>query len=181
MIESDGRQFDPVAKPAARWVALGIAFVLLAVAAICGREFLIERNAVPGPPWIRNAFEWISRLAWQGWMLPVAVAAAVLGAALLVIAVKPRAATHLRTSGTPTIWLRPTDAARISSWAALHVDGVRRAETQIVRRRATVRVRTDGREPGALAEAVRSAVGKALAELAEPPTVTVTIERPAAR
>ena len=181
MIESDGRQLDPVAKPAARWVALGFGCLLLAVAAVSGREFLVERGAVPGPAWIRNTFEWISRLVWQGWMLPVAIVAVVIGAALLVIAVKPRVGTHLRTSGRPTLWLRPTDAARLSSWAALHVDGVRRAETIIARRRATVRVRTDGREPVALSEAVRSAVGKALAELAEPLTVTVTIERPGNR
>ncbi|MGB3673254.1 MAG: hypothetical protein WA988_02315, partial [Candidatus Nanopelagicales bacterium] len=64
MTESDSRQFDPVAKPAASWVAIGIGFLLLVVAAITGREFLVERDAVPGPPWIRNTFEWISTLTW---------------------------------------------------------------------------------------------------------------------
>lgn len=172
---------EPAAKPAAARIAVVIGALLIVLAAVAGRDFLTERGAMPGPLWLRNTFEWLSRMTWHSWMLPAAIAALVVGAILLVAAFTRRAPTHLPTNGTPTLWLRATDVARMSTWAALHVDGVRRAQTTVGRRRARVRVTSDGRDAYALVRAVEAAVGGALHDLARPPLVSVRIDTPRSR
>ncbi|MBJ8348714.1 DUF6286 domain-containing protein [Antrihabitans sp. YC2-6] len=166
----------PVARPAAARVAVGIGILLIAAGVVGVRDFLIEHDAMPGPRFLRNSSEWLSRLTWQGWMLPAAAGAIVIGVALLVAAGKRRRPTHLPTSGSPVLWLRTTDIARMSTWAALHVDGVRKAQTTVGGRRAHVRVVTDGRDSRAVNSRVVDAVEHALRELAQPPRVTVRVD-----
>ncbi|MBJ8339493.1 MULTISPECIES: DUF6286 domain-containing protein [Antrihabitans] len=167
---------EPLARPLAAPFAIIVSGLLIAISVVAGREFFIERDVVDEAPWIRNSFEWLSRITWEGWMLPASIAAVVVGIGLLFVAAKPRARTHFRTAGPLPMWLRPTDVARLSTSAATHVDGVRRAQTTVGRRTAKVEIVTDGRDPATITGAVQTAVTKSFTELAEAPKVLVAID-----
>lgn len=166
----------PVARSAAAPIAIVVSIGLIALALIAGRDFLIERDVLAGPSWTRGAFGWLSRVTWQGWMLPVAIGAIVLGIALVVAVVKPRARAHFSTTGTPRMWLGPTDVARRSTAVTMQLDGVLRAHTTVDRRTAKVMFTNDAAASHA-AESVRHAVAAALSELAEPPRVQVVVQQ----
>lgn len=85
----------PSANPAAAVSAVVIACGLLALAFVVSREWFINRGTFESAPWIRNSVEWTSRLHWQPWLLPVAIAAVVAGVVLIMSAIKRRAKTHV--------------------------------------------------------------------------------------
>ncbi len=80
-------------------------------------RMFINRGTFESAPWIRNSVEWTSRLHWQPWLLPVAIAAVVAGVVLIMSAIKRRAKTHvpLGNPSASTVWMRPTDIARLCS------------------------------------------------------------------
>ena len=169
----------PADNPGAAIVAIITAIALLAAAVIAGREFLIERDVISGRPWIRNTFEWISRISWQPWMWAAAIAALVVGALLLLAVFKPRRKSHFPGKDQPVLWLRPTDAARLSTAAALRVPGVLHAQTTVSKRKATVRVTTDADDPGRVSEPVTTLVTNELKGLDKTPKVKVnTVHAP---
>lgn len=167
---------EPVARPAAAPITIAVASCLIALGFIAGHDFLVERDVIPGPEWTRNAFHWLSRVTWHGWMLPVAIGAIVIGAAMLFAVAKPRVRTHVPVAGEPVLWLRPTDVARRSTAVTMHVDGVLRAHTTVARRTAKVTVTTDAAASHA-SDAVRHAVEAALMDLVDPPRVEVVVDR----
>ncbi|KAA0018945.1 DUF6286 domain-containing protein [Antrihabitans cavernicola] len=172
---------SPAKKPAASPIAAPIAtltsLALITLSVIAFREFLIERGAVGGRPWIRNTFEWISRLGWQGWMLPAAIGAVIVGLLLLYTALAPRGRTHLAAKDSPELWLRPTDAARLSTAAALRVPGVLSAQTTVGKRVARISAVTDSTDSTTVAESVRSNVVGVLDGLDSPPRVKVSVHK----
>lgn len=167
---------EPVARPAAAPITVVVAIFLIGLGFVAGHDFLVERDVIPGPEWTRNAFHWLSRVTWQGWMLPVAIGAIVIGAAMLVAVAKPRVRTHFAVGGEPAMWLRPTDVARRSTAVTMQVDGVLRAHTTVDRRTAKVTVTTDAAASHA-ADSVRHAVEAALTDLVDPPQVQVVVHR----
>lgn len=169
----------PVASPAAATIGTLASIGLIALSLIGFREFLIERDIIGGRPWIRNTFEWISRLSWQSWMLPAAIAALIAGGLLLYAALAPRGSTHLQAKDSPQLWLRPTDAARLSTAAALQVPGVLSASTTVSKRVAKVTAHTDSADSTTVAESVREHVSDALAGMDSPPKVKVSLHKSA--
>lgn len=174
------RPRPPTASPAALFVAVVLAFALLGVAFVSGREFLIVHETVGGPPWISNTVDWIVNLHWAPWMITAASAAIVFGLILVVLGVKPRTRTHIGalspSSSSPMVWLRPTDVARICSDHAESVPGSRSARTTVTKRRVTVDVhRAPGGDDASLTAAVRDAVAPTLAVLADTRKVRVRV------
>ncbi|MFD4182596.1 DUF6286 domain-containing protein [Rhodococcus sp. NPDC058514] len=168
----------PITRPAAAPVALLFAGALLVLAVLTGREFLIAHEVIAPAAWLRNSVEWSSRLHWQPWMLPAAVAAVFGGLALIFVAVKPRIRTHLPLGsvGSAVVWVRPTDVARMCSAHARTVAGVRSVQTVVDGKRTTVRVAPDGEVAAAALEvAVREAVMPGLSTLASPRPLRVRI------
>ncbi|RVW01089.1 DUF6286 domain-containing Asp23/Gls24 family envelope stress response protein [Rhodococcus xishaensis] len=160
---------QPTAAPAAVPAAVSIALGLLALGVVAARELLISRGTLPGAPWLRNTFEWAGRQHWNHWLVIVALAALALGILLVLLALSPRARTHVPVradSDTPTVWLRPVDVARLCSTRAGAVAGVADVHTTVDRRRATVHVTA---QPGApiddLGTSVETTVEDALALL----------------
>ncbi|MFZ2174466.1 MAG: DUF6286 domain-containing Asp23/Gls24 family envelope stress response protein [Rhodococcus sp. (in: high G+C Gram-positive bacteria)] len=173
------RPRTPRATPAAVPAAVVIAVGAIGLAIVAARELLIVRGTIPSAPWIRNTFEWVGRLHWSDWIVPGAVAAVVLGVALVIAALKPRPRTHLpvRIGSTPIVWLRPTDLARKSSSQAGSVPGVRSAHTTVDRKHVTVRVVRSEVSPAAdVAIAVREAVEPTLSLLGTSPELRVQVK-----
>lgn len=167
-----GQSRRPADTPAAAVVAVLIAIGLIAIGIIAGREFLIRRNVIHTRPWIRDLFEWLSRMQWHTWLLAVGFGGVLVGLLLLAIAAKPRTRRHIGTRGTPALWLRPTDIARAATAAALRVDGVTHAHS--IARKRTVEIHMVAeRDSDGIAGAVAAEATVALAELAHPPRIKV--------
>ncbi|MDH6279072.1 DUF6286 domain-containing Asp23/Gls24 family envelope stress response protein [Prescottella agglutinans] len=171
----------PTAAPAAVPAAIVISVGLLALAGVAARELLIARGAISGAPWLRNTFEWVGRLHWEQWLVPVSLAALVLGILLVLLALAPRTRTHVPArigAEAPNVWLRPVDVARMCSARAGTVAGVHTAHTTVDRRRATVRVvAAPDRPTDELRGAVTDAVREQLAVLDRPPKLRVRVRR----
>lgn len=158
----------PTAAPAAVPAAILIALGLLGLAAVAARELLIARGTITGAPWLQNTFEWLGRLHWEQWLVPVALAGLVVGIVFVFLALAPRSRTHvpLRTGdGAATVWMRPVDVARMCSARAGTVPRVLSAHTIVDRRRATVHVITDAAVTGPDADGLRDAVGDAVGDV----------------
>lgn len=165
----------PSAAPAAAVSAVVIAFGLLGLAFIVSREWFINRGTFESAPWIQNSVEWVSRLHWETWLLPTAIAAIAAGIVLIVTALKRRAKTHVPL-GNPevsTVWMRPTDIARMCSGHAATVPGVVHARTVVDRKHAKIHVDTAGGDHDALITAVEEAVKPQLDTLQKPVRLTV--------
>ncbi|MDJ0358806.1 DUF6286 domain-containing protein [Rhodococcus sp. H29-C3] len=176
------RPRPPAASPAALPVAVTLAFGLLALAFVAGREFLIVHDTISGAPWIRNTIEQIAELHWARWMIAASGAAMVAGLILLAIGVKPRTQTHTGatspTSSLPMVWMRPTDVARMCSDHAGDVPGVESARTTVTKKHITVEVhRTEAGEDRALTEAVRDAIAPTLSVLADNRDTRIRLEQ----
>lgn len=170
----------PTASPAAVPLAIALALTLLVVAFVAAREWLIEHEVIDGRRWISASIEWIGRLNGGSWILAPSACAVLLGAVLVVLALRPRTRTHTgaastRASEGPVVWLRPTDVARMCSERARRVAGVRSARTTITPTRATVHVSPNSRQN--VVEAVRTSSALPLSLLAEPRTVVVRVDR----
>ncbi|MFD4366040.1 Asp23/Gls24 family envelope stress response protein [Rhodococcus sp. NPDC058521] len=172
---------SPRAKPVAAPVASVVAVLALALSVITARELLIEGEQYSGAPWIRNTFEWLGRLHWSGWLVPVAAASVAIGALFVVCALVPRRRTHRgvhsEEDAETVVWLRPIDLARRASDRALTVPRVTTAETTVRRTRLTVRVTCDERD-GEHTDpevAVRSAFEPDLSILTHTPTLRVKV------
>ncbi|QNG19714.1 Asp23/Gls24 family envelope stress response protein [Rhodococcus triatomae] len=173
------RARTPRALPAAVPAAVAIALGALALAVVAARELLIVHETVHGAPWIRNTVEWAARLHWSEWIIPVVVACAVLGVALVVAALKPRPPTHVPltvSTAAPVVWMRPTDVARTTSSHASAVAGVVTARTTVDRRRVTVHVtRNEVSSEQEIEAAVRDAVEPGLRHLGTEPQLRIKV------
>lgn len=165
----------PSASPAAAVSAVVVACGLLGLAFVVSREWFINRETFESAPWIQNSVEWASRLHWETWLLPTAIAAVAAGLVLIVTALKRRAKTHvpLGNPDASTVWMRPTDVARMCSGQAATVPGVVRAHTVVDRKHAKIHVDTVGADHDGLITAVEDAVRPHLALLQRPVHLTV--------
>ncbi|MBW0294335.1 hypothetical protein ATN37_11580 [Rhodococcus sp. MH15] len=173
----------PSANPAAAVSAVVIACGLLALAFVVSREWFINRGTFESAPWIRNSVEWTSRLHWQPWLLPVAIAAVVAGVVLIMSAIKRRAKTHvpLGNPSASTVWMRPTDIARLCSSHAAVVPGVDSAHTSVDRKHVKVHIESTGGDRAELAAAVDAAVRPHLAILQRPLQLSVVVRETVVR
>lgn len=95
----------PKAAPKASGIAVVLAFLLCVGAVLLGRDAAIEFGALTGAQWIGPSIESLLATTVQTWMLPAGVVLAVVGVALVVLALVPRLRTH-RPSGADGVWLR---------------------------------------------------------------------------
>ncbi|GAA1601880.1 hypothetical protein GCM10009804_68030 [Kribbella hippodromi] len=127
-------------------------------------------------------------LSWYGqtlalnhssWLPPAAIAAVLLGLALLTITLKPRRRTHLAVhpleSEGSVLWIRSRDAARLAADAARHVDSVTSASATAKRRTLRATVTTFG-DPQRVTDEVRTTVDARLSTLTPNPKLRITLQ-----
>ena len=164
----------PTAGPAARPVVVVLALLLLAFAVLCVLELLARAHAIGTTPLAPGFADFVDRVHMTGWLPWAAGAVAVLGLLLVIAALRPRRRTHL-PAGDGTLWLRPTDVARLCSSAALTRPGVATAHTNVTRRKAVVAATVGGRDRDELRSEITAAVENAVSTLDSPPRVRVRL------
>lgn len=153
--------------------ALGIllAVTVTALGVIALRDGLAGTGAISGQDWLGTRLASVAELSPAAWMLPVGVLAAVVGVALLLIALRPRRAAATGLSAAPGVYLGARDLARIAVTAAEDVDGVISAKAAGTHRSLTVTLRTTGAADAV--EQVRTAATGQLSGLDPTPRVRV--------
>ncbi len=129
----------PADSPRARWFAVLLALLLIAVALLAARDLFVHYLHPEGwREWLRGALAAFSEPdpLWAG----IGGAAAVLfGIGCLLAAVLPRRRAHRPVVGTgDSVWVRRVDVARYTTAAAKRFPGVVSASSLAQRRRVTV-------------------------------------------
>lgn len=158
----------PAASPAAGWVAVVAALLLLVAGIIALRDAAVGFGWLDGSSWIDTAAGWLDNRVHQTWMAIVAIPVAIVGLVIIVIALRGRARTAAPVS--ELTWIPFDDVARVSSTAARTVAGVVDARSTATPGRLVVRVESLNRE---VAEPVRDAVSAAIADWVYTPKVDV--------
>lgn len=173
---STSKAKTPVAAPAATGVSVVLAVGLIALGIVAIRDALIDGGALAGAPWITPALDYLDGLTAQTWMLPAGVGIAVVGALLIIAALKPRKRTHqpLRTQDT---WIASRDISRVARATATNITGVASATVSGSTRQLTVEVTPlAGFDRTGLTETVRANVSEALAPLVTVPRIKTRIK-----
>ncbi|MCK7637502.1 DUF6286 domain-containing protein [Corynebacterium pygosceleis] len=134
------RGHRPAASPVARYLAILLGLLLLAAAAVAGRDLYIRYTDVEWQPWVSTATEWIGGLSYRNWMLPAGIAALIVGLLLLWASIRPRTKTHRELTSPVAVWMRPVDVARMCTASAQQVPGVMAAHTVAKKRSIDVTV-----------------------------------------
>lgn len=170
-----GKNLEPRAQPAARYVAVVIGVGLLTVAAICGRELWLRHDpGVDWRSWIDPVVLTVGSATFQPWMLPAGIVAAVAGAVLMWIGVRPRTRTHRRVDSSTSLWTRPVDIARMASSQARRATGVLSAHSQLNGGNLVVTI-SGGENDDGLASRVEATLSELIDDLGLPLTLRVRV------
>ena len=134
------RAHRPAASPVARYLAILLGLLLLAAAAVAGRDLYIRYTDVEWQPWVSTATNWIGELSYRNWMLPAGIASLIIGLLLLWASLRPRTKTHREINSDIAVWMRPVDVARMCTASAQRVPGVMAAHTVVRKRSINVTV-----------------------------------------
>ena len=147
----------PVAAPAAGYVGALIAVLILSAGAVALRDAAVHFGWLTGAAWTDTVVSGLDGLTYQGWMLPAAVVAIVVGLWCVSAAIRPRRRTALAVPATSSVWIAKSDLARLASAAAASVPGVLDSRASASLRTVTVTADVTAGDP-ALKVAITTAV-----------------------
>ncbi|WP_052493272.1 Asp23/Gls24 family envelope stress response protein [Rhodococcus sp. MEB064] len=104
----------PLATPAATPLAIILSLLLLAGAAVLIRDGLVGLSVLTGSAWTADALDAIDGLTVQSWMFPVGIALAVIGALLVLAALKWRARRYRPSGIADDVWVHKSDVASLT-------------------------------------------------------------------
>jgi hypothetical protein len=159
------------AAGAARTGAL-LALALIALGAIGIRDAVVAAGWARGRPWIPAAATALDGLRPAPWIFAVAVAAGLVGAALIAVAIAPRRRTAVPLTAGSAVYLARDDVAKVAAAAARDVPGVLSARATSSTRRVVVRCAVTADDP-AVRALVETAVATGLEVLQRVPTIVV--------
>lgn len=152
-----------------------LASALVAAGVVAIQEALAQGGWITGTPWLTRILDSLDGLTSGGWMLPVGVLVAALGAWMIWQAMAPRPRAGIELSERAGVYLTPRAVARLAEHAASDVGGVTSAAAAARAGKVTVSVAAT--DPAHVTQPVRAAVTERLAALPTPPLVTVRSSR----
>lgn len=152
-----------------------LAVLALAAGGILVRDALVWFGIITGPAWTSKAAWSVNGMTPQGWLIPVSIAAVLLGLWLLMVGLRRRPRTGIALAADTGVFLRPVDVARLARARAEDVNGVLHATANATRRTVTVTV-TSTNEGDDVSNAVQQAVTDRVSALASAPTVRVRVK-----
>ncbi|KAA8723768.1 DUF6286 domain-containing protein [Corynebacterium spheniscorum] len=163
---------EPKASPAARWLVIVLGLLLISLAIVLGRDLWLNGNrpalAVP------QVLDLLSNATYEPWMLPAGIVSVVVGVIMVILALKPRKATHHQLRSTVSLWMRPVDIARKATATASRVAGVSTAHSHATKKTVNVSITGDA-EDEQLGARVEQAVTGIARELDPAPEVKVRV------
>lgn len=163
----------PAAPVGAGYIGVLCALGLMALGVVGIRDGIAAAGWIRGSRWTQNAVNWIDGQSFHVWMIPVGVAALLLGLVCVYVAVKPRRVRAIPLTARTSIYLDLADTSRVAAAAARAVPGVVDVRSRARRRTITIRAQTTGGDPASQRAAIIDAVTDALSSLAKTPTVRV--------
>lgn len=164
---------EPRRNPAARWLTILVGVILLTLSGLLARELWFHYQDQPFTSWVRPVLDFLGTHVIDAAAVTVGIIVSLLGLWLIICSFMPRARTHMQVESPASIWVRPVDVARKSTYAARAEVGGENIRSKADRKRVTVEVEDDG--SGRAAELVQSAVTRELHRLSNPPAVTVKV------
>ncbi|GAA1679656.1 hypothetical protein GCM10009830_28390 [Glycomyces endophyticus] len=157
---------EPRRRPAASWLAVLGAILVLALAVLLAQHAAAERGWIDQPSWLREALAALDDRQPSTWVLVGGAAAVVLGLWFLVAAFTPARRSHLPADGPGDLWVSPRAVEAIAADAAERAPGVLHAATELRRRRLRVKALLAPGHEATIADILES-VGDRLSGLAE--------------
>ncbi|MFB9661156.1 DUF6286 domain-containing protein [Glycomyces mayteni] len=157
---------EPRRSPAASWLAVLGALLLLAFAALLAQHAAAARGWTSASSWLGEALAALDDREPSTWVLAGGVAAVLLGLWFLVAAFLPARRSHLHAEGPGDLWVTPAAVEAVAADAAERAPGVLHAATEMRRRRLRVKALLAPGSEAAVADILES-VGTRLGSLAE--------------
>lgn len=170
-----GRGQRPAASPAARWWAVLIGVLFLAIAVVAGREILLRNiDSLNWASWTDPVLDIIAQNSFQDWMTWASILLTLVGLILLIVAFKPRKKRYVSIADDLSLWARPVDLARYTTATAKAIPGIITATTTV----HSKKVKVDAvAAPGSLGvqERLSSTVNDRLSGLVGNSTINVAV------
>lgn len=167
---------EPRGNPAARWLAVLISLLLLALAGVAGRDLWFHRyrDEPLDESWLGRTWDFLGSFAVDAAAVAAGIALIVLGLILLFLTFKPRPHGYVRVNSPASIWTRPVDVARKATYTTRGDLGGEQVRTKANRKSVKVHVVDDG-TGAAMQERVTRSLNSEFKALNTPPAVSVKL------
>ena len=171
----------PKASPVARWITVLAGLAFLGGAVVIGHDVWVRLQEADGQTeWLPELYDQLTLnlidITWVA--VAVGIVVMLVGLALVIASLKPRQKTHLRVQSPVSIWTRPVDIARKSTFLATSQFGANHARTKADRNKLTLTTQTDVQRPDVEQQAHETLVGE-FQRLEQVPAITIKTEAPA--
>lgn len=164
---------EPRSNPSAKWWAILISLLLLALAGVIARELWYRYQGEPYNSWLTPVFNYFGSVTITGWVIAAGIAVSLLGLWLIITSFIPRGRTHVQVDSPASIWVRPVDVARKASYTTRSEIGGANIRSRADRKSVTVQVEDDG--TGTVDQRVAATLNGEFHRLALPPAVGVKV------
>lgn len=167
---------EPLGNPASRWFAVLISLLLLALAGVAARDlwYHFYGDEAPSDSWLGRTWDFLGSFEADVTAVVVGILLVLLGLFLLFFTFKPRPHGHVRVNSPASIWTRPVDIARKTTFTTRGDLGGEQVSTKANRKSVKVQVVDDGSGP-AMQERITRALNDELRVLKAQPAVSVKL------
>ena len=167
---------EPLGNPASRWFAVLISLLLLALAGVAARDlwYHFYGDEAPSDSWLGRTWDFLGSFEADVTAVVVGILLVLLGLFLLFFTFKPRPHGHVRVNSPASIWTRPVDIARKTTFTTRGDLGGEQVSTKANRKSVKVQVVDDGSGP-AMQERITRALNDEFRVLKTPPAVSVKL------
>lgn len=167
---------EPLGNPASRWLAVLISLLLLTLAGVAARDlwYHFYGDEAPSESWLGRTWDFLGSFEADVTAVVVGILLVLLGLILLFFTFKPRPHGHVRVNSPASIWTRPVDIARKTTFTVRGDLGGEQVSTKANRKSVKVQVVDDGSGPAAQ-DRITRALNDEFRVLKAPPAVSVKL------
>lgn len=167
---------EPLGNPASRWFAVLISLLLLALAGVAARDlwYHFYGDEAPSDSWLGHTWDFLGSFEADVTSVVVGILLVLLGLFLLFFTFKPRPHGHVRVNSPASIWTRPVDIARKTTFTTRGDLGGEQVSTKANRKSVKVQVVDDGSGP-AMQDRITRALNDEFRVLKAQPAVSVKL------
>ena len=167
---------EPLGNPASRWFAVLISLLLLALAGVAARDlwYHFYGDEAPSDSWLGRTWDFLGSFEADVTAVVVGILLVLLGLFLVFFTFKPRPHGHVRVNSPASIWTRPVDIARKTTFTTRGDLGGEQVSTKANRKSVKVQVVDDGSGP-AMQERITRALNDEFRVLKAQPAVSVKL------